>query len=881
VRRGGETLPPVAPVSDAEDLIRLGDGGPPDPSAKIAGHRRFEEIARACPDSVAVVSRAGTLTYAELNARAEAYSRRLRSIGVGPEQVVAVCLPRRLDVLVSVLAVLKAGGAYLPLDAAQPLERRRFMLRDAGASVLVTLPGWEAELADSAEVVRPPGPEDDRGPDRDVRAAEPAPDQLAYIIYTSGSTGRPKGVMIEHRSLAAYVHWGVSNFTPEELSSVLMATSFGFDMSIFEFMVPLSVGGKIVLVDSLFEIREWDHEALTLVDTVPSLMDALLARHIELPDTVQTAVFCGEELPFRTSEAVYRQPGIRRVVNTYGPTEDTVFSTFTEVPRGTRPTIGRPFPGTQAYVLDSNLELVPRGKEGELCLGGIGLARGYRRRDDLTRERFVPNPFDDSGLGRLYRTGDIDRWEEGGSLQHLGRIDHQIKLRGVRIEPAEIEAALLRHPGVRQAVVVARDRPHGDRWLVAYLVGDGDLDTQSLRRMLKGLLPRPMIPSVFVTLAEMPLNANGKLDRSRLPEPAVDVAAASPLTETERTLAEIWLELLELERLPGRDDDYFELGGHSLLAFEVFERIEEQLDRDLSPSVLVEAGTIRSLAALIDSGVARSRLVKLHADGTRVPTVYVHSGAGGMLTLRRFAAALGPDQPLYGIQAYVDEDIERGEIDGVAGAATACLSALLDVQPQGPYILTGHSSGGLIAFEMAARLQAAGESVLSVGLLDPAAPHTLRWTGRLAARALELTGLGAEPRRHAAHRAAWVAFRRKLHSRAGAALGNAAGGGESAWARNLRVVERNYEPPSYSGRVVTYSTVDTIRYTGSLTLGWDRYVEGVVEARRVPGDHTSLLTSPAVEVLAATMDADIRAAQRSAEALLPAIRPERAGDPSA
>src|SRR2546423_10497033 len=276
--------------------------------------------------------------------------------------------------------------------------------------------------------------------------------------------------MIERRSLAAYVDWGVSYFTPEELRVILMATSFGFDMSVFEFMLPLSVGGKIVLVDSLFDIRDVEHHGLTLVNAVPSLMAALLGSGMQLPRSVRTAGFCGETLPFEVSEAVHAQPGIERVVNTYGPTEDTVYSTSIEVPRGARPTIGRPFAGTQAYVVDEELNLVPRGDEGELCLSGVGLARGYKGSDELTRERFVPSAF--PGSERVYRTGDLARWEPDGSLQHLGRIDHQLKLHGVRIEPADIEEAILRHADIRQAVVVAREKRGGGRWLVGYIVCD-------------------------------------------------------------------------------------------------------------------------------------------------------------------------------------------------------------------------------------------------------------------------------------------------------------------------------------------------------------------------------------------------------------------------
>jgi enterobactin synthetase component F len=376
-----------------------------------------------------------------------------------------------------------------------------------------------------------------------------------------------------------------------------------------------------------------------------------------------------------------------------------------------------------------------------------------------------------------------------------------------------------------------------------------------------------MIPSVFVKLAALPLNANGKLDRAQLPEPLTSLPGSRPLTETETALAEIWKDLLGLDGMPGPDDDWFELGGDSLTAFELFDRIEARVGREMSPNVLLEASALSSLAALIDSGAEYRRLITLHAGGERVPTAYVHSGAGGMLTLRKFSAALGPSQPLYGIQAFLDKDIDEGKIDGVEAAASGCLDALLAARPHGPYILAGHSSGGMIAFEMALRLQEAGEPVLFVGLLDPPAPHTLRWRGRLKARALELTGIGSERGRTAAWSAALAKIRARLAPGPGpgpAAEQGGAQAGTSLWMENLAVIERRYEPRRYPGPVVVYATADGARYTGSRTLGWERYVDGPMEVRRVPGDHVSMLHEPNVDVVAEAMDADIREAQAAA-----------------
>jgi amino acid adenylation domain-containing protein len=849
------------------DLTALGDGGPLPPEAETLAHRRLERFAQTEPGRTAIVSRDGTLSYGELNARADAVAWRLHELGVGREDVVGISLPRRLDALIAIYGVWKAGAAWLPLDAGQPLPRRRFMLDDAKARALITAPAWRDELA--ARSTRVLTWEDD-GPTEAPGGAllGPGLDDLAYVIYTSGSTGKPKGVMIEQRSLGAFVHWGVSTFGADELARVFAATSFSFDMSLFELTVPFAAGGTLILADSFFEIAAAAEHEPTMVNTVPSLMAAAL-HDTTLPASVGTAVFCGETLPPEVAEKVHAQPGVVRVVNAYGPTEDTVYSTAGEVPAGERPTCGRPFPGTQAYLLDPDLKLVPPGEPGEICLAGAGLARGYVGRDDLTRERFAEWPLGPDGPARVYRTGDLGRWEPDGSLQHLGRLDHQIKLRGVRIEPGEIEDALVRHPDVRQAVAVARDRPAGGRWLVAYFTcrPGARPDTRALRATLRETLPEPMVPSAFVQLDEMPLNPNGKLDRARLPEPSTAVADDSGLEGDELALAELWREVLQLDGLPGPDDDFFELGGDSLLAFKLFDRIAGRFGRELPPSLLVQASTLHLLASsMVAAEIVEGRMVvELHTDGSRIPCFYVHSGAGGILTLRKFANAFGPEQPVYGIQAFRDEDTEEGHILSIEPTAAECVAIVRERQPRGPYIVAGHSIGGHIAYEVACRLEADGEEVLYLGLLDPAAPHTLKWRGRIAARLRELTGAGPEPRRDSALRAAASKVRRRLRGKLQTAAGAETANDPdrpSQWMKNLAAMEKRYAPPSFKGTTTIYRTVEMARYTGTATLGWDRYVRGPIGIRRVPGGHVSLLLEPNVHVVAEEMAADIRTAQQ-------------------
>ena len=429
-------------------------------------------------------------------------------------------------------------------------------------------------------------------------------DNLAYLIYTSGSTGRPKGVAIEHRSASALIAWAKSAFTAEELTAVFAATSINFDLSVFELFVPLACGGRVVLGRDALELpRLGEAAAVTLVNTVPSAMAELL-RQRAVPPSVVTVNLAGEPLTRRLAGEVHETGSVRRLLNLYGPSEDTTYSTIAAVPAGVTPTIGRPVAGSQAYLLDRRLRPVPRGAAGELCLGGRGLSRGYLRRPALTAERYVPDPFGPPG-SRLYRTGDLARHRAGGELEYLGRFDHQVKVRGFRIELGEVEAALLRHPAVGEAVVVAQRPAAGDARLVAYLAAAGEgvpPSVPELRRHLAASLPDYMVPSRFVVLDELPRTPNGKVDRRALPDPEVaeapPAAAETPAGPVEEVVAAVWSEVLGVERI-GRRDDFFELGGHSLLATRVVARLEEAFGVALGVGTLFDAPSVAELAAAV------------------------------------------------------------------------------------------------------------------------------------------------------------------------------------------------------------------------------------------------------------------------------------------
>ena len=567
-------------------------------------HALFEAQVERTPDAEALVVGRERLSYAELNRRANRLAHHLRTLGVGPEVKVAVFLDRTTELIVAILAALKAGGAYVPLDPEYPAERVAFMLEDTAAPVLITRSSLESRLPEhGARVVRV---EEERTAEESNPESGVEAGNLAYLIYTSGSTGRPKAVALEHRGAAAFARWAKGEFSPAELAGVLAATSVCFDLSVFEIFVPLAWGGKVILAANALALPTLPAAAeVTLINTVPSAMTELVRRR-EVPASVRTVNLAGEPLRGALVRDIYAHTSAERVLNLYGPSEDTTYSTWGLSPRGAElePSIGRPLPGTQAYLMDRTLRSVPRGVAGEVFLGGAGLARGYFNRPELTAERFVPDPWSDAPGARLYRTGDLARFRPDGEIEYLGRADHQVKLRGFRIELGEIETALGRVPGVRESVVVVRNGS-GDHRLVAYVGGsEGEVPaSRELRELLARRLPSFMVPNDFVRLDRLPLTPSGKVDRRALPDPeppkpeeaAVYVAPRNPV---EAALSGIWTEVLGVQPVSVRDD-FFELGGHSLSAARVLSRVRDLLRVEVALPTVFERRTVERMAELI------------------------------------------------------------------------------------------------------------------------------------------------------------------------------------------------------------------------------------------------------------------------------------------
>ncbi|MFE7296902.1 amino acid adenylation domain-containing protein [Streptomyces sp. NPDC057579] len=713
-------LPLLTPAEREDALVRRGGTARPLPEVSLP--EMFEAQVARTPHAVAVVAdgKDGTdgteLTYDELNRRADRLARHLIALGAGPETVVAVVLPRRPEVVVALLAVMKTGAAYLPVDPANPQARIDALVADAGARIVLDAETFPAGL--------------DHFPDSDL-GLPVHPHQAAYLIYTSGSTGRPKGVVVEHGSLAAYLSEAAAMY-PAATGESLVHTSLAFDMPVTTLFTPLVTGGRV----RLGELDD-DTPNPDLLKVTPSHLRLLES----LPDRVSDArnlVVGGEALDGTALQAWRDRHPKAVVINEYGPTEATVgcvvhrLEPYDDLAAGPVP-IGRPIGGARVYVLDEHLQPVPDGVWGELYLAGAGLARGYAGRPGQSAERFVADPYGPPGA-RMYRVGDRARWNRAGVLEYAGRVDDQVKIRGYRIEPGEIEAALTALDGVARAAVIAREDRPGDQRLVAYLVPEAaPLVADDLRARLAATLPAYLVPSAFVEVDAIPLNANGKLDARALPAPPDTTAGTgrAPRTPREALLCGLFAEVLGVPEVSA-DDDFFALGGHSLLGTRLIARVRAELGARVPVGTLFEAPTAATFAERLDAGPTGGDLDALapllplrntSASGTPLFCLHHVDGIGWCY------AVLGPhvdeDTPLYAVQAAGLDG--GGELPGSIGEmAQRYVELIRAAWPSGPYRLLGCSMGGLLAHEVAVQLREAGETVEALILLDTHLPHIER-----------------------------------------------------------------------------------------------------------------------------------------------------------
>ncbi|MEU6664498.1 amino acid adenylation domain-containing protein [Streptomyces sp. NPDC046727] len=817
----------------------------------------FEAHAAAAPERPALVEPgAPEVSYGRLNAEANRLARLLLGHGAGPGAVVALLLPRSARTVTALLAVLKTGAAYLPVDPDYPAERIAYMLGDAAPVTVLTTRETAGRVPDGTArvVLDDPATADLAGtlPDTDVTDAERArplsTGDAAYVIYTSGSTGRPKGVVVPHAGAAHLVAHHQEELGTGPDTRALQFASFSFDATVWELAASLFSGGTLVLAPA---------ESRLSAPLLAALLAEQRINHAILPPTVvgrfpEPAALPGDLCLMVGGEAcppavVERTAGRVVLRNAYGPTEISVAATLSAplAPDSGRPPIGRPLPGVRAYVLDTALAPVPDGVTGELYIAGAGLAQGYRGRPVTTAERFVADPYGPAGT-RMYRTGDLVRWRTDGELDYVGRADQQIKLRGFRIEPGEIESALTRHPVIAQAAVVLTPADGGDR-LTGYVVpvpGVAAVDVPVLTAYLAESLPAHMVPTALVSLPALPLTPNGKLDVRALPAPGAPAPAGTgraPRTAAEQALADVFCEVLGLDGVDA-DGDFFALGGDSLRSVEVVSRAAKA-GLTLALSDVFAHRTVAALAAASAPAAAREAatvpLLEIRPHGTAAPLFCVHGGVGFGLPFAELAARLDPERPVYALQSdgVAAEPGAWERPADVRSLAAAYVERVRRVRPHGPYHLLGWSFGGLVAHEMAVRLQAAGERVAFLAALDafPVAPGD--------------PDPGDEEIRSAflAHHARGMTIADRDLDRLMTVM------------RHHTDIARAFTPGRFAGPLTLFvATRGQAAPTGELAGRWRPHLDGPLTVHEIDCDHEEMLGGTAVARIGALTDRALR-----------------------
>ncbi|PNQ87754.1 non-ribosomal peptide synthetase [Paenibacillus polymyxa] len=794
-------------------------------------HKLFEEQAERTPDHIAVALGHQTLTYRELNETANRLARTLRDAGIKPDEPVGILTERSLDMITGTLAILKAGGAYVPIDSQYPEDRIRYMLEDSGAKLLLAQQDLLDRCYFDGQIVNL---NDDKSYSADASnpGIDGASNHAAYVIYTSGSTGKPKGVVVEHRSVVRLVR--NTDYVPfDESTRMLQTCAFVFDVSTFEIWGALLNGGQLVLLhkDDLLDAAKMketiqDHHVNMMWLTTP-LFNQLSQQDSKLFGDVKYLLVGGDVLSAPHINRVLRDNPHMNIINGYGPTENTTFSTtyhITEEQLDSVP-IGRPICNSTAYVVDSSFNLQPVGAWGELVVGGDGVARGYLNRPELTAERFLANPWVDGD--RLYCTGDLVRWREDGILEYAGRIDQQVKIRGYRIELGEVETRLASVPSVRDSVVIALRDGAGQQQLCAYFTADEQLTIRELRTVMSASLPSYMIPSAFVQLDRFPLTTNGKIDRKALPVPDkalhTGIEYVAPRTDVEQLLAAIWQEVLEIPQV-GIHDDFFTLGGHSLKVLELIRKVRLATDIELPIRSVLEFPTIEEqaltlLKADLDYKVD-SPIIRLNEHGP-VSIFCFPPMLGYGLSFAELAKQLDQDAVVYGLEFVDDVTDEQAML-------ARYVDLIISTQAQGPYVLLGYSIGGNLAHKVAGTLERQGHTVSDILMLDSVK----------RAEALPFTDEETEQEIHAMLEQVPESYRELLNETyqrkmiAYAVYGN-------------QLVNTENVQANIHGFVAAGS--ETVKGTGDNKLLWKYATQGSYEEHSLIGNHYELLEPGFIE----------------------------------
>nr|WP_157527869.1 non-ribosomal peptide synthetase [Kibdelosporangium sp. MJ126-NF4]CEL16414.1 Siderophore biosynthesis non-ribosomal peptide synthetase modules [Kibdelosporangium sp. MJ126-NF4]CTQ90366.1 Siderophore biosynthesis non-ribosomal peptide synthetase modules [Kibdelosporangium sp. MJ126-NF4] len=820
----------------------------------------FAQQVERVPDQPALVSGDFKLTYAELDERTNRIARQLVADGIGPESVVALALGLSTDMVIAVLAVLKAGAAYLPVEPSLPAERIRTILETAAPALIITTADREVPASgvpsrhfdDLAAAEHPGTALTDADRIRPLHSANPA-----YLIFTSGSTGTPKGVLTSHESLCNVLLGMGARMGITDGERLLALAATGFDMSVFEMLAPLVAGATVVVAppgtarDPLRLADTLHRNEITVLAATPSLWQGVLGAGVTLPPGLRLQL-AGELFGEKLVQGLQAQGA--RVGNLYGLTEVSVYSTLADLPEPFtgRATVGTPISNTRLHVLGPGLVPTIPGVPGELYIGGIGPGRGFVGRPGQTATRFVADPFGPPGA-RLFRTGDLVRWSDDGELVFLGRVDLQVKVNGFRVELGEIDTVLGTHPSVARSVVVVSGET-GDARLVAYVVpADGPVDQADLRAHLRRSLPDYMVPPIIVELEALPLNANGKLDRAALPAPVVTGRAdgRGPRTPREEVLCGLFAEVLGLERV-GLDDDFFDLGGHSALAIRLVNRIRAELGGGTSIRSVFEAPTVAALAARLHRhDDPFDTLIRLRA-GRSTPYFLVHPAAGLGWCYSGFITRVGRDNPVYALQAAGLSG--EGELpDSIPEMAAAYLARVREVWPSGPYRLIGWSFGGLVAHEMATQLQRDGAEVELLGFLDstPAPEDIVESGADLEQEILSalLVEIGLEPATGGDLAAGEVAALLREHDGPLAGLGEDGIAAIKRVTRNNLRVAREFQPSVFRGGALAFRAARHGPNHPRAVVEWAPFVTGPVDEHEVDCLHLEMTGAVALDAI--------------------------------
>ncbi len=877
----------------------------------------FETQAERSPQAVAATFEHASLTYAELNARSNQLAHHLRDLGVDRGKIAALCVERSIDMVVALLAIIKAGAAYLPLDPSYPRDRIALMIEDARAAILITQekvwngleqsPGLSVGLPshDSEELAHPSFPDipivrldhdaaliaacSTANLPCGATTADPA-----YVIYTSGSTGKPKGTAIPQRAINRLV-LRTNYIALDATDRIAQASNVSFDAATFEIWGALLNGAQLVGIqkDLALSPKEFaahlaEHGITTLFLTT-ALFNLMAAEAPEAFKTLRNVLFGGEKVDPKSVRNVLKTGPPKRLLHVYGPTETTTFATWHLISHVAEDAmtvpIGRPISNTEVYLLDPELQPAPIGVPGEIYIGGPGLASGYLNREELTRERFVPHPFRNDPGARLYRTGDIGRFLPDGSIDFVGRRDQQLKIRGFRIEPGEIESVLSAHPALQEAVVIAREDEPGQKKLAAYWIAKKEIKpptVKELRRFVQQKLPEFMVPAFFVEVDSFPLTPNKKINTAALPKPdqslfGFESAAEKPAGVIETALAEVWQNLLGILRVH-RSDNFFELGGHSLLAVRLFAEIQKRFGKQLPLATLFQAPTLEQLAAIIGRRTppADSLLVELQGEGNQPPIFWIHSlggdGGGAFFYYRQLAQLLGPDRPSYGVRS------PETPLSNIEQMAKRYLQELRSIQPEGPYYLGGFCFGGVVAFEMARQLAARNEKIAALVLLESAPPNSPfrpdRWNRHYLSGFVQNLAYWSADLFKQKPGALRKRFSRKLkitarqiRSRVLKSDGEAAvdlrdminmADYPKAYVRYAEAhweALRQYQPQPYAGEIILFRARKQGLLSFDPNLGWKPFAAGGVRTFVVPGSHDNMLKDPLVQIVAEKLNA--------------------------